>query len=208
MKKNLRMSGLLQSGIIFSAASFLTGLGNLAFQGVMGRHLNGVGQYGSANSALGGLMTVLGLLPAMATFAVVHYIAHFNASGDHARLQGLLAGCRKFLLRFTIAGSLLVVVAVKPLSDYFHFSQSLMLVTLGCALFGLWGSFATALCQGLSWFKRLALIGFLGMVLRILFGWLVTLKWPSAETAVLATGFALLANLILLFWRKGLSLHS
>src|SRR5271154_2013525 len=166
MKKNLRMSGLLQSGVIFSAASFLTGLGNLAFQGVMGRHLNGVGQYGSANSALGGLMTALGLLPTMATFAVTHYIAHFNASGDHARLQGLLLGCRKFLFHLTIAGSAVAIILVKPLSIFFHYDESLMLVTLGCTLFGLWAAFATALCQGLAWFKRLALISFLAMAMR------------------------------------------
>ena len=206
MKPTTRAASLLQSGLIFSAISFVTGLGNLAFQGVLGRHLSGLGQYGNANSALSGFMPLLGLLPAVAMSAVVHYIAHFHACGDQARLQGLLAGCRKFLFRFTIAGSLLALVVVKPLSDFFHFDQSLMLVTLGCTLFGLWGSFIAALCQGLSWFKRLALIGFLGMMLRVLFGWFVTLKWPSAETALLATGFALLANLVLLFWRKDLVL--
>ena len=201
MKGKPTTGGLLQSGLIFSAISFATGLGNLAFQGVMGRHLSGLGQYGNANSALNGFMPLLGLLPGIATLAVTHYIAHFHAGGDHARLQGLLAGCRKFLFRFTIAGSVLALVAVKPLSDFFHFDQSLMLVTLACTLFGLWGSFVAALCQGLSWFKRLALIGFVGMVLRVLFGWFVTLKWPSAETDVLASGFTLLATLVLLFWR-------
>ena len=80
------MNKLLKSGLIFSAISFVTGLGNLAFQGVMGRHLKGPGQYGDANSALSCLMMVLGLLPAVAVFAVTHYIAHFNASGDSARL--------------------------------------------------------------------------------------------------------------------------
>ena len=198
---------LLQSGIIFSTISFVTGLGNLAFQGVLGRHLKASGDYGDANSALGGLMTLLALLPAIATISVTHYIAHFHASGDSARLQGLLLGCRRFLFRFTIAGSVLAVIAVKPLSVFFHYREGLMLVTLGCTLLGLWASFATALCQGMAWFKRLALIGFLAMVLRILFGWFVTLKWPSAETAVLATAFSLLAYLILFFWRKGLSLH-
>jgi len=206
MKKISRVGELLQSGIIFTAVSFLTGLGNLAFQGVMGRHLKESGDYGSANSALGGLMTLLGLLPAVATFAVTHYIAHFNASGDGARLQGLLLGCRKFLFRLTIAGSVLAVLLVKPLSVFFHYNESLMLVALGCALTGLWAALATALCQGLAWFKRLALIGFLAMTLRILFGWFVTLKWPSAETAVLATGFSLLAYLVLLFWKKEMSL--
>jgi hypothetical protein len=199
--------GLLQSGIIFSAISFVTGLGNLAFQAVMGRHLSEPGQYGNANSALNGFIPLLGLLPAMATFAVTHYIAHFNASGDNARLQGLFLGCRRFLFRLTVGGSLLAVIAVKPLSLFFHYSESLMLATLVCTLLGLWGSFAAALCQGLAWFKRLALIGLLVMVLRILFGWFVTLKWPIPETAVLASAFALLANLILLFWRKELSLQ-
>ncbi len=207
MKSDPRAGNLLQSGIIFSAISFVTGLGNLAFQGVLGRHLSLPGQYGNANSALNGFIPLLSLLPLVATFAVTHYIAHFNASGDNARLQGLFMGCRRFLFRLTIIGSLLAVVAVKPLSDFFHYSENLMLVALIGTLFGLWGSFATALCQGLAWFKRLALIGFLVMVLRVLFGWFVTLKWPTPETALLASAFALLANLVLLFWRKDLSLH-
>lgn len=198
---------LLQSGIIFTAINFITGLGNLAFQGVMGRHLIAQGQYGNANSALNGFMPLLGLLPSVATFAVTHYIAHFQAGGDGARLQGLLVGCRKLLFRLTIAGSLLAVIAIKPLSDFFHYSESLMLISLVCTLLGLWASLITALCQGLAWFKRLALIGLLAMVLRVTFGWFVTLQWPTPETAVLASTFALLSNLILFFWKKDLSLH-
>jgi len=143
----------------------------------------------------------------MAIFAITHHIAHFNASGDHSRLQGLMLGCRKSLFRLTVAGSVLAVVMVRPLGAFFHYSDSLMLTTLACALFGLWGSYATALCQGLAWFKRLALIGFLAMGLRVTFGWFITLKWPSAETAVLASGFSLLAYLVLLFWRKDLVLE-
>ncbi len=200
-------SKLLQSGLIFSAISFVTGLGNLAFQGVMARHLTEHGQYGNANSALNALMPLLGLVPSIATFAVAHYIAHFNALGDNARLQGLLAGCRKFLFRLTAVGSLLAVLLIKPLSHYFNYSQSLMLATLACTLLGLWASLAGALCQGMSWFKRLAFIGLLAMLLRVGFGWFVTLQWPSPETAVLASAFALLANLVLLFWKKDLSLR-
>jgi hypothetical protein len=207
MKNSSRTDGLLQSGIIFSAVSFATGLGNLAFQGVMGRHLNAPGQYGNANSALNGFMPLLGLLPTVATFAVTHYIAHFDASGDSARLQGLLVGCRRFLFRLMIAGSVLAVIVALPLSNFFEYHPSLMLVTLVCTLLGLWGSFATALCQGLAWFKRLALIGFLAMILRVVLGWFVTLKWPTPEVAVLVSTFALTANLILLFWRKDLSLQ-
>jgi hypothetical protein len=207
MNKKWRISGLLQSGIIFTAISFITGLGNLAFQAIMGRHLKASGDYGHANSAISGLMTLLGLLPTVATVAVTHYIAHFKACGDLARLEGLLRGCRRFLFRFTLVGCVLAVVAVKPLSHFFHYGERLTLVTLFCTLLGLWASFATALCQGLSWFKRLALIGLLAMGLRVIFGWFITFQWPSAETAVLASAFALLAYLVLLFWRKELVLH-
>lgn len=207
MKQGIRPGSLLQSGIIFSAINFVTGLGNLVFQGVMGRHLSGQGQYGNANSALNALMPLLGLIPSVAAFAVAHYIAHFNASGDNARLQGLLAGCRKLLFRLTLFGSVLAVLVIKPFCDFFHYSEGLMLATLVCTLLGLWASLATALCQGLAWFKRLALIGFLVMLLRCTFGWLVTLRWPSPETAVLASAFALLANLILLVWKKDLVLR-
>ncbi|HTA94837.1 MAG TPA: hypothetical protein VK769_01805 [Verrucomicrobiae bacterium] len=202
-----RVGKLLQSGIIFSAISFLTNVGNLAFQAVMGRHLKTSGDYGSANSVLNAIMPLLGLMSAAATFAVTHYIAHFNAVGDAPRLQGLLAGCRKFLFHLTILGSALAVVVIVPLGSFFHYNGSLMLVTLGCTLLGLWASLATALCQGLAWFKRLALIGFIGMVLRIFFGWFITLQWPSQETAVLASAFAYLASLILFFWKKDLSLR-
>ena len=203
----LRAGSLLRSGIVFSAISFVTGLGNMAFQGVMARHLREQGQYGNANSALNALMPLLSLAPTIATFAVAHYVAHFNARGDSGRLQGLLVGCRKFLFRLTLAGSVLAVLVIKPLSIFFHYSPTLMLATLVCTLLSLWASLAGALCQGLAWFKRLAFIGLLAMLLRVSFGWLVTLKWPSPETAVLASAFALLAYLVLLFWKNDLVVH-
>ena len=197
---------LLQSGIIFSAINFLTGLGNLAFQSVMGNHLKQAGQFGDTNSAINAFMPLMGMLPLIATMTVTHYIAHYHAIGDAAGLQGLLGGCRKFLFRLTLFGSLLAMAVAKPLSVFFHYSTSMMVVTLVCTLLGLWTSLATALCQGLAWFKRLALIGFLVMVLRISFGYFVTLKWPVPEMFVLASTFALLAYLILLFWRRDLAL--
>jgi len=70
-----------------------------------------------------------------------------------------------------------------------------VLVALLCVLAGLWGSFATALCQGLAWYKRLALIGLLGVCLRLAFCGVLVTNFPVAETAVLA-------NLVLLFWKK------
>ena len=205
MKKNTRASGLLQSGLIFSAASFLTGIGNYAFQAIIGRLLKENGEYGLANSSLV-FIGLLSLPLAIATTAVTHYISRFNFSGDDARLQGLLGGCRKFLFWLTIGGSVLAVLLIKPLSDFFHFPRtSLTICALIGVLAGLWGAFATALCQGLAWFKRLALIGILGVGLRLAFGGFAAMKYPVAETAVLALGVALLANLVLLFWKKDLA---
>src|SRR5262249_40872028 len=126
---------LLESSFFLSAAGLLTGLGNYAFQGIIGRHLD-LKEYGSVNTPLG-FVALLSLPLAMATMAVTHFLARYDATGDHGRLQGLLGGCRRFLLRLTIAGSLLAAVLVRPLGDFFHFPRvSLTLVALVCVLAG------------------------------------------------------------------------
>lgn len=200
---------LLRSGIIFTVINFATSFGAFAFQGVISRQLNGAGDYGAANSAIGAFVPLLSLLPGAAAIAVTHYIAHYQSCGDAARLQGLLLGCRKFLFRLTVVGSLLALVAIQPLSSFFHYSESVMLATLISTLLGLWSALATALVQGLAWFNRLALIGFMAMLLRVIFCWLgmVTWHWPSTEMAVLASALSLLASLTLLFWRKDIQLE-
>ncbi len=188
---------------MLSAAGLVGGLGNFAFQGIIGRQLE-LSEFGYVNSTLG-FIGLLGLPLSIASTSVVHYIAHFRANNDGARLQGLLSGCQKFLFKLTWGGSLLAMVLVKPLSDFFHFPRtSLMLTGLLCLLVGLWGGYAGAFCQGMAWFKRLAFIGLLTVGLRFLFGWWVTLKFPVAEAGVCATAFSLLANLALLFWWKDL----
>ena len=199
------MNKLWRSGIILSAVSVLSGLGGYAFQAIIGRHLAHDGEYGLANNTIG-FAGFLGLPLAIATTAVTHYIARFKSSGDDARLQGLLAGCRRSLFHLTVAGSVFAVLLVKPLSVFFNFPRtSLMLAALLCVLAGLWGSFAVALCQGLAWFKRLAFIGLLGVCLRLAFCGVLVTRYPVAETAVLSSVFMVLSNLVLLFWKKDLT---
>lgn len=200
-----RVGKLLQSGILLSSINLLAGFGNYVFQIIVSRNLGNNGEYGLANSALS-FVLLLSLPVTIATFAVTHYIARFNFAGDDARLYNLLAGCRKFLFRLTIVGSLLALVMIKPLSHFFHFPRAtLMLAALGCVWTGLWAAFGTALCQGLAWFKRLALIAILTMILRLGFGGIITLKFPDAEFVILATAVGAFANLILFFWKKDLS---
>src|ERR1700722_2947040 len=198
-----RMKNLWRSGIIFTAISFLTLLIGYGFQTIVSRQLGGTtGEYGLALTTIT-FIGFLGLPLAIATQAVTHYIARFHFSGDDARLHGLLAGCRKFLFYITIAGSVIAIILVKPLGHYFNIPRtSLTVIALVCVLANLWGSYVVVLCQGLGWFKRLALVGLLAAILRILFGGLATKISPVAEWAVLASAVMLLANLVLLFWKK------
>jgi hypothetical protein len=197
------MKNIWQSGVIFAAIGFLANLIYYVFQIVISRQFEKApGEFGLMNNTIT-FATYLGLPLAIATQAVTHYIARFHFSGDDARLHGLLAGCRKFLFHMTFAGSILAVVLVKPLGDYFHISRiGLTVIALVCVLGGLWASYVTALCQGLGWFKRLALIGLLAAIARLSFGWPTTKIWPVAEWGVLASVVMLLPNLILLFWKK------
>ena len=198
------MTKLWRSGVILSFAGLLAGLGNYAFQAIIGRCLDKA-EYGYVNSTLG-FIGLLGLPLGIASTSVTHYIAHFRATGDEARLQGLLSGCRKFLFRLTLAGSVAAALLVEPLSRFFHFPrQGLMFVALVCALAGLWGAFVNTLCQGLGWFGRLACITLVMMVLRLSFGAVMVIRYPVAEAGVLASGVAFLAYLISLRWRRELA---
>ena len=71
----------------------------------------------------------------------------------------------------------------------------------------MWSGLAVALCQGMAWFKRMALIGVVAMMMRLLFCWVMTKPFPTAETAVSATAFSFLANLSLLYWWKDIFRH-
>ncbi len=203
MKSDSRAGNLLSSGIIFSAVSFLTLLVHYVFQIIVSPQLGGsAGEYGLVLATIT-FIGFLGIPLTIASQAVTHYIARFHFSQDSERLNGMLAGCRKFLFHITIAGSVIAIILVKPLGDYFNIPRTgLTLIALVCVLAGLWSSYVTALCQGLGWFKRLALIGLLSALLRLLFGGLATKIWPTAECAVAASVVMLLANFVLLFWKK------
>jgi hypothetical protein len=196
---------LWRSGIIWSILTFIGGLGNFAFSAIIGRQIPS--EYADTLSLLS-FIGFLSLPSTMVVTALVHYIAHFRAQNDDARLQGLLAGCQQFLLKATVAGSILVVVLAEPLGRFFNFPRATeMLAALLCVLVGLWSGFAVALCQGMAWFKRLAILGLVGVMMRLLFGWTMTKRFPYAEVALSSTTFSLLANLSLLVWWKAIFRH-
>lgn len=192
---------LWRSGIFISALGFVGGLGNFWFQGVIYRQMS-VAECGYTNSALK-LIDLLGLPLAIISYSLVHYIAHFRAKDDDARLQGLVTGYQSFLLRMTIGGSVLAAILAAPLAWYFKFPRtSISVAALATVLTGMWSGYATALCQGMAWFKRLAIIGLAAVGMRVGFGWAMTKQFSVAEVAVSATTFSLLANLVLFYWRK------
>ena len=197
---------LWRSGIIWSVLSFVSGLGNFVFSAIIVRRLSH-GEYGDSKTALFGVVGFLSLPLSIVSTALIHHIAHFRGQKDEARLQGLLEGCQRVLLQATIAGSVLAVILANPLGRFFGYRPSLMLVALITILVGLWSGFGLTLCQGVGWFKRLAIINLAGVGMRIVFGWLMTKPFPTAEMALLATTFSLLANLSLLYWWKDIFRH-
>ena len=120
---------LWRSGIFWSVLGFIANLGNFAFSAMIGHRMPA--EYADTSSLLS-FIIFLGLPMTMVGTSLVHYIAHFRGHSDEARLQGLLAGCQSFLLKMTIAGSVLVLVLAEPLGSFFHFRTSLMLTALIC----------------------------------------------------------------------------
>ena len=184
--KSLLKEKILHSGLIFTGISFVVGGGNFFLQGIIRRNLTASGEFGWAG-ATELFTTLLGLPLMIAITAITHHVAHFSGSGDEARLNGLLVGCRRFLLKFTLALSVLGVLLIQPLTRYFEIPrQSLMLTALAGLFIGLWSGYAMALAQGMGWFKRVALIGLVAVAVKILFAWAVTSRYPVAEAGGIA----------------------
>jgi hypothetical protein len=199
---------LWRSGVFWSALSFVAGLGNFACSSIIARNLNSIpGEFSDSTTALD-YVNFLGLPLQMLSMSMVHYIAHFRSKNDEARLQGLLAGCQRFLFWATVGGSLLALALWVPLGRFFHFQRaSLMLAVLVCGMVGWWSGLGVALCQGMAWFKRLAVIAVVAVGIRLLFAWVMTQRFPTAEVALSATTVSLLANLILFYWWKDIFRH-
>lgn len=89
---------IVQSGIIHTVLSFVTGGCNFYFPRILSSALDGANSEYGAFKTTAVFVTLLGLPLSMATQAVIHHIAHYQGTGNKAQLNGLLAGCRSFLL--------------------------------------------------------------------------------------------------------------
>jgi hypothetical protein len=84
-----------KDGMLLMVCNRFVGIGNYAFQGLIGRKLS-LPEYGYANAAAGAVLLLS--LPVMATTnALIHYVARFRASGKRAELHGLVSSPRKWL---------------------------------------------------------------------------------------------------------------
>ena len=202
--KSLLKEKILHSGIIFTALSFVVGAGNFYFQRIMGTALKQSGEYGAFRTTVV-FVNLLGLPMLMASMAVIHHIAHFRGIANEARLNGLLVGCRSFLLKFTIVACVLGLVLIQPLSRYFEIPRaSLTLAALVSLIIALWSGYAGALAQGMGWFKRLALIGLVGVIVKLIFVAAITRRHPIAEVGVLAVALGALLNVSMFIWWRNL----
>src|SRR5581483_1804820 len=125
------MKNVWRTGIIFTAAQFLTLAIGFGFQMTVRRELGDrTGEFGFFQTLVI-FIGFLGLPVAIAAQAVTHYIARFHLASDSERLHGLLAGCRKFLFHITIGGSIAAIIFIKPLGDFLHIPRlSLMIIAL------------------------------------------------------------------------------
>ncbi len=195
------MQRLWQSGIILTAASLLAGLGNYVFQGVIGRQLP-LEEFGYVNTTFGFVMFLIVPVTA-ACQAIVHFIAHYRAIGDHGRLNGIIRGCERWLALLTAAGTAAAVLLAPPLAHFFNFPRgSLMFAALVWVAASAWLAVAGAICTGLGWFGRAAVVMVAAVALRLAAGWAGTHAWPAAEAAVYASSLPVAACLIMLLWRK------
>jgi len=202
--KSLLKEKILRSGLIFTALSLVTGVGNFLFLKMSASALTASGEFGAFGQTTT-FVNLLGLPLLMASTAIVHHIAHFRGANNEARLQGLLAGCRSFLLKFTIVACVIGALLIQPLSRAFDIPRStLTAAALLSLVVGLWSSYASALAQGMGWFKRLALISVAVVTVKLAALGIFVSRHPVAETCVIAATAGTLVTLAVFFWWRDL----
>lgn len=198
---------LWRSGIFWAALSFVAGLGHLACSSVIARNLNSTpGDFGASSAAMD-FVTLLGLPLQMFGMSLIHYISYFRSKNDEARLQGLLASCFSLLTKVTILVMVLAALLVLPLSRFFQFPSNLTLAIFAFGLVGFWSYFAVTLCQGMAWFKRLAIMSVVAVTIRYVFAYFMTKRFPTSSMALTSSTVSLLVNFGLFYWWKDLFRH-
>lgn len=167
---------------ILTSASLLAAAGNYLFQAIVGRWLP-LAEFGYLNAALS-LTALLTLGMTAANQAVAHHLARHQAVDDQARIDQLKAASSAFLLRVTVAVSLLAVVALYPVARFFQVPRtSVGWLVLSLVLANVWGGLTAAWCAGLGQFTFLAGLGLAGVAVR-LFGTGFVALWPVAESGI------------------------
>lgn len=181
-----RIIALLHAGFWLTAINFIACLGHFFYQFYMTRVLS-LSELAAFNTTLS-LVNLMAVPLAAASQAITHDLAWHHANDNKKELHQLQVACQKMLRRFTWILSLVALVLIHPLTVFFNFSRSsLMVVALACVPITMWSLLGSVWCAGLSRFKLLAGLNFGTMVVRIAAGMAMVYFLPKAESAVAAT---------------------
>lgn len=179
--------------MILTIANLVAAVGNYVFQAIMGRSLP-LAEFGYLNATLA-LIGMLTIALTAASQAVTHHLARHQAEDRPEEVAHLKAASSSFLIYLTIACSVLALLVIKPVTDFFHVPRvTLTVVALGCILVNMWSALAMSWCAGLSRFTLLAGLTLASVAVRLVVGGAGSRAWPTAELGV---GASILAGLVL-----------
>ena len=171
---------LWKSGIILTAAAVLSGVGNYLFQVVMGRFLS-IYEFGLLSSGLS--LVALCAFPLQAVS-----LSRYRAEEELTKLKIAVLNSKNIIFIFSVSLIAISLVFLKPLSVFFGFPRSSIILAVAIAAIGsLWSIYASAIANGFLWFPFLALVTILGVIGRFIFGLGTVPFMPAAEWAIAAT---------------------
>lgn len=199
-----RIKSLIKEPIVIgsfwvTAGNFLVSAGNYLFNLLMGRMLLPSG-YGSLASLIS-LSIIISLPAGVITTIVTKFSAEFFTKEEYVKIARLV---KRFTIYTLIGGVAMIVFFIASSSFIQNFLKiyevKLVILTGIMVALGLIGSINRGLLQGFLYFKFLALLGVLAVIIKLVVGWYLVSKGFLVFGALLALVIAALLSWFISFW--------
>lgn len=166
----LKNEPLIAGSFWLTVGGLLANFGNYIFNLLMGRMLT-PGEYGALISLIS-LTMVVSLPSAIITTVVTKFSADFFARKEIFKITRLIRRFTKYTLLLGLGVFIVFILASSFINDFFNIkSVNLVILTGIMVSFSLVSSINHGVLRGLLFFKILAFLGIITVLIKLLFGW-------------------------------------
>ncbi|MEW6408346.1 MAG: oligosaccharide flippase family protein [Patescibacteria group bacterium] len=166
--KNIRASLFLKNTLILFIGTTIVNIFNYVFNLVIGRLLT-VAEYGEL-IALESIFMIVGVMSGTLVTAVTRQVSVYRARLDMQGLKIFKNYCEKLFLIFGIAIFIISIFFVRFIADYLKTPLTALIIIDASFIFAFVTALYQSIFQGLQKFMLMSILGFIGVIMKVILG--------------------------------------